>query len=279
MGLSSGGGHSNSNSSSGGGEFLFGYLLGNSNKGDNSEFSPVAAIITGAIVIGSIGAAIGICLNENKRTNAVKDNLNTIIAEDINVKAVNSTYFDWIQDDSNYFFKFTGNATNFDGSKIDFFSAKYKVDEAQYYDVVSYIDKNDIKDFDSKALLEKIIKIVESSELVNSTIKENVSTSQSSNEAVSEPIILEVSKPRVAGTVVYYDVAYMEEVKDENGNLGLKTSLVRVSKANSNELIENPNMIFATNKEDLKVVKTRENTIPMNEFSFLQIDGAPELSC
>jgi len=275
MGLASGGG--SSGGSSGGSGFFLGYLLGSSN-GDN-EVSLPAIIATGVCVLGIIGTITGAVISDNNKTKAVKNDLNTLIAEDINVKSVDTTYFDWIQEDSNYFFKFTGNASNFDGSKIDFFSAKYKVNEEQYYDVVTYVDKNHIKDLDTRKLLEKIIDIVKTSELVNSTVKGTVSTTQASRNAMAEPVVLEVSKAKVAGNVVYYDVAYMEEVKDENGNLGLVTSVARVSKAGSKELIENPNMIFATDKEDLKVIKTKENYISLEKLNILQLDGAPELQC
>ena len=267
MGLSSGGGGGSSSSSSSGSGFVGGLILGkilsDDSIHDSSELSVGGLIACGIVGIGVIGSMIGAVIYTSKEATKAKTEFNNTIVETLHnngyksVSTVDATYFDWETNNDDYFFKFTGNASNLDGEKIDFFSIKYKVNEQQYYDTLSYIDKNNIEDLDTPALLKRLGEIIKTSELTGASFKENVTTQETENEQsydkADDAIILSVSKPKVKDGKVSYRVSYVQAVKTTNGKIGTVTSSAVVSYDANEELSKNPSMVFLKDKYNAKV--------------------------
>ena len=55
---------------------------------------------------------------KSKLDNAIVETLDN---QGYEIASVDTNYFDWSNKDSDYFFQFTGSATNFDNENIDFF--------------------------------------------------------------------------------------------------------------------------------------------------------------
>ena len=245
MGLASGGG--GRGGGFGGGGFALGYLAGSSRYG-SSDVSPGVVIVSGTILIGMMGLIIGGAIVGTNQIKEEKAKLNTTIASHFNYKSVDINYFDWyINNDEEYIFKFTGSAINIDGVHLDFVSCGYEVSEKQYYEVLQYIEKNDIEDLDSKGLLSKLNDIIQEAELIKGKEDANVATSS------DERVILNVSKAKVNGDKVSYYVCYTKQGRDKNGNMGLITTIDEVSYDLTDELKEHPNGAFMLPKEDAKV--------------------------
>ena len=265
MGLASGGGGSGGGGGFGGG-FAAGYLMG---KGD---IDPAAAIAIGAVTFLLIGGVVVAGIFADKATNEAKAQLNDLIATHMQYQSADVTYFDWYtNNDSEYLFKFTGSAMNMMGDDIDFFSCAYEVSEQQYYDVLQYIEKNDIEDLDTKGLLEKLTEIIKEAELVASSENENVATAQATTD---ERIILNVSKAKVQDDKVSYYVCYATEVRDEDGNMGLVTTVDEVSYDLTDELRANPNGAFLLSKDKAQVRMLKSNYTPVEQFSIMPIAQA-----
>lgn len=258
MGLASGGG----GGGRGGGGFSFGFAMGHAmgRSGGGGDISTGAALLAGGALIVIVGGAIaGACIC-NDQTNKAKAELNKTVAATMNYKSVDVTYFDWFNDNDNeYIFKFTGNAMNMNDEKIDFFSCSYAVSEKQYYDVLTYIEKNDIEDLDSKNLLDKLTGIIKEAEVVKGKETANVTTS--ADEA--NRVILNVSKAKVNGDKVSYYVSYVKEERDANGNIGLTTVLDEISYDLTDELAKNPNGVFALDAKDAQVRVLGSEFAPM----------------
>jgi hypothetical protein len=236
-----------------------GYSMGRSGRG--GDMSTGAAILAGGAIVVLLGGFIaGACVFD-KQTKEAKAELNKTVAATMNYKSADVTYFDWLNDNDNeYIFKFTGNAINMNDEKIDFFSCSYAVSEKQYYDVLTYIEKNDVEDLDSKNLLEKLTGIIKEAEVVKGKENANVTTSADDTNRV----ILNVSKAKVNGDKVSYYVSYVKEERDANGNLGLTTVLDEISYDLTDELAKNPNGVFALDAKDANVRVLGSEFAPMN---------------
>lgn len=251
MGLASGGG--GRGGGFGGGGFAWGYLAGSS-RYRSSDVSPGVAIFAGVTLLGMMGLLIGGAIVGTNQTKEEKAKLNTTIATHFNYKSVDINYFDWyINNDEEYIFKFTGSAINIDNVHLDFISCGYEVSEQQYYEVLHYIEKNDIEDLDTKGLLSKLNEIIQEAELLQGKEDTNVATSS------DERIILNVSRARVSGDKVSYYVCYTKQAKDKNGCLGLVTTIDEVSYDLTDELKENPNGVFTLPREKAKVKVLQTN--------------------
>lgn len=283
MGLSSGGGSRSSSSSSGGG-FVSGLILGkimsDNSSQDSSELSVGGLIACGIVGIGVIGSVIGAVIYTSKEATRAKTEFNNTIVETLHnngyksVSTVDVTYFDWETNNDDYFFKFTGNASNLDGEKIDFFSIKYKVNEQQYYDTLSYIDKNNIEDLDTPALLNRLGEIIKTSELTSASFKENVTTQETENEQsydkADDAIILSVSKPKVKDGKVSYRVSYVQAVKTTDGKIGTVTSSAVVSYDANEELSKNPSMVFLKDKSNAKVKVVKRTFSELKQYDMVR---------
>ena len=262
MGLASGGGSRNSGGYRGGSGFAMGYVLG---KGAGGEDAALAVSLIGAgavILITGVGVA-GLII-EGNQVKEYKSELNQTIAATMEYKSVDATYFDWASNnDEEFIFKFTGTAMNMNDEKIDFFSCSYSVSEQQYYDVLTYIEQNNIEDLDTKGLLEKLNGIIKEAEVVKA--KENSTITTSSNE--DNRVILNVSKAKVKGDKVTYYVCYAKEAKDEKGNIGLTTVLDEVSYDLTEELAKNPNGVFSLKAEDAKVEILESSFTPIKLYN------------
>ena len=132
---------------------------------EDREFeSTDAAFVLELIVLLAIS---GVLIGEGvkmRKTDIAKEELNKILASDMNYNSVNVKYFDWYtNNDSEYLFKFTGSAVNSYDEEIDFFACSYEVSEKQYYEMVSYIKDlkvKDVEELDSLGLVKKLTEIV-----------------------------------------------------------------------------------------------------------------------
>lgn len=283
MGLSSGGGSRSSSSSSGGG-FVSGLILGkimsDNSSQDSLELSVGGLIACGIVGIGVLGSMIGAVIYTSKEATKAKTEFNNTIVETLHnngyksVSTVDATYFDWETNNDDYFFKFTGNASNLDGEKIDFFSIKYKVNEQQYYDTLSYIDKNNIEDLDTPSLLNRLGEIIKTSELTSASFKENVTTQETENEQsydkADDAIILSVSKPKVKDGKVSYRVSYVQAVKTTDGKIGTVTSSAVVSYDANEELSKNPSMVFLKDKSNAKVKVVKRTFSELKQYDMVR---------
>ena len=265
MGLASGGG--GRGGGFGGGGFALGYLAGSS-RYRSSDVSPGAGILAGVALLGMMGFIIGGAIVGSNQIKEEKAKLNTTIASHFNYKSVDINYFDWYtNNDDEYIFKFTGSAINIDDVHLDFISCGYEVSEKQYYEVLQYIEKNDIEDLDSKGLLTKLNEIIQEAEKLKG--KEDVNVATSSDER----IILNVSKARVNKDKVSYYVCYTKEARDKNGNMGLITTIDEVSYDLTDELKENPNGVFTLPKEGATVKVLNTNFIKTGYCVLNQFDN------
>lgn len=271
MGLSSGGGGESSSSNSGLGGFALGYLLGSSNDDSDgiSVKGAIGIIAVGALTVGGIITATAFSIKDKKEA---KQELNNLVANQIEAKSVDISYFDWTEQDNNYFFKFTGSAVTLDNKNVDFFSSKYSVNEKEYYDILKYIDANEIKDLDkSSELLKKITKIITNAELVSNLLKENIATS--AYEKTSSKIILNVSKAKAEDDCIAYYVCYTEAVKNDDGKIGLLTHLNKVSFAKSADLEKYPSKVFSLENDKADVKEIKSNFTELNPNEFVQLSG------
>lgn len=264
MGLASGGGR---RGGSIGGGFALGYLLGRNSSG-SGEGSAGVAIFAGVAIIGMVGFLIGDAVVMSNKLEEEKGKLNTTIATHLNYKSVDISYFDWYtNNDDEYIFKFTGSAMNVDDVHLDFISCAYEVSEKQYYEVLEYIEKNDIEDLDTRGLLVKLNEIIKEAELVSGKVDPNVATSS------EESTILNVSKARVNGDKVSYYVCYAKQARDNDGNLGLVTTVDEVSYDLTDELKKHPNGVFVLDKKDAKVKVIESNFVEAKQLVVNQLNA------
>lgn len=247
---------------------------------DSLELSVGGLIACGIVGIGVLGSMIGAVIYTSKEATKAKTEFNNTIVETLHnngyksVSTVDATYFDWETNNDDYFFKFTGNASNLDGEKIDFFSIKYKVNEQQYYDTLSYIDKNNIEDLDTPSLLNRLGEIIKTSELTSASFKENVTTQETENEQsydkADDAIILSVSKPKVKDGKVSYRVSYVQAVKTTDGKIGTVTSSAVVSYDANEELSKNPSMVFLKDKSNAKVKVVKRTFSELKQYDMVR---------
>ena len=196
-----------------------------------------------------------------KKLDATKEEFNGVIAEDMNYNSVNVKSFDWYtNDDNEYLFKFTGSAINSYDEEIDFFACSYEVSENQYNEILDYISdlkQGKIKSLKYTGLVEKLTDIVKDSELYQRKENPLVATEEGQN------VILNVSKAKVDGDRVYYNVEYATPYRFENGKLGLRTTITEVSYSMNEDLAKHPTGVFLLPKENatIKVLKNEEKSI------------------
>ena len=271
MGLASGGGSRNNRGYRGGSGFALGYLFAKNSGGEGAAMA-ASLVGAGAVVLLTAAGVAGIIMDGNK-VKEYKSELNQTIAATMEYKSVDATYFDWFNNnDEEFIFKFTGNAINNNDEKIDFFSCSYSVSEQQYYDVLRYIEQNNIEDLDTKGLLKKLNGIIKEAEVVKA--KENPTITTSANE--DNRVILNVSKAKVNGDKVTYYVCYAKEDKDEKGNLGLTTTIDEVSYDLTEELTNNPNGVFALKAEDAKVKILKSSFAPIKSYNVQALGNTPK---
>lgn len=196
---------------------------------------------------------------KSKLDNAI---VKTLDNQGCKIASVDTDYFDWSNKDSDYFFRFTGSAMNFDNEKIDFFSAVYKVDEQTYKDTLTSININchnrkTANNLSSRSLVQNLAKQVKKSQLMKVNINENIAIKgiDSSNDFadIDNSIILNVSKPIINAETVSYKVVYAQGIRTKQNGLGLVTSLINVVFDKTEELAQNPAKVFS--KQSLEPAK------------------------
>lgn len=196
-----------------------------------------------------------------------KSDLNNAIVESLDnqgydIASVDANYFDWSNKDSDYFFRFTGSAMNFDNEKIDFFSAVYKVDEQTYKETLKSIDINcsnrkKANTLSSRSIVQTLARQVKKSQLLKVNTNENIAIKgiDNSNDfaKIDNAVILNVSKPIINNETVSYKVVYAQGIKTKQNELGLVTSLIDVVFDKTEELAQNPAKVFS--KQSLEPAK------------------------
>lgn len=257
-------------------------MRGSKRGGGSSNLGPVGYAVLGVAAVGLIGGVVGgIVYNTNQRDLA-KQELNSAIAQSsysqgYDVATVDVSTFEWSNENSDYFFKFTGTATNFSGENIDYFAAKYLVNEEQYNEVVNHIEKKNYKTgFESKDIVKKITSAVENSKLVEATLNEQIAVRGFENatdfsSVNDECIILEVSKPIISDDKISYNVCYTQNVKTKDGEIGYVTSFVNVEYDRTEELDINPAAVFAQDKSKAKLRIMDRTYSPLSQYEMVNV--------
>ena len=212
--------------------------------------------------------------NDKKELEKAKAEFDIQLAQEMNYNSANVKYFDlFINKDEEYILKFTGSAINTYGEELDFFACSYELSEQQYRDICEYANVSSIENVKSVDLLNKLTEIVKEAEL--KSVKENplVDTQGYDNNQVT---ILNVSKAKINGDKVFYNVKYCKPVKKEDGTLGLVNVITEVSYDLTDELSKNPNGVFLLPKEKAisKVLHTEVQEV--NRFGMTSFNNASE---
>lgn len=267
MGLASGGG---------GGGFHGGgfYYFGGHGDGD----APLGLVIgVGVVVLGLVGGlAAGAIIHTNQIAQE-RAALEEQLAIDARVRDFNLDYFDWVNDVENnkYLFVFTGNAIKIDGQPMDFIATKYEVSEKNYYEIITYIEENKIEGLDHKSgLLSKVLDVIKESELIyNNTIDTapNAITNADDGETLA---IKSIELPVIDEEkgIIYYKVETMgyNSLDGDDPTIELDDKVV-VTKL-TDELRENPNLVYLVDKKKCKVITSNKNVISLQKQNLLRID-------
>lgn len=272
MGLASGSG----GRSSGGGSFI--YL---SNKTDTQEPSPqafIAALLVGGIIIGGTIAYVSL---SGKGIKTERKEFETKLAEDAGVKQFNLDYFDWLTENDKYFFTFSGNAIKMDGKPVDFLLTKYNVSQKNYYELITYIEKNNIKGLDTaKGLFPRILEVVADSEMVSNTLIDELSNTVYDKESGETIAIKDIKMPVVnkKDKTVSYLVHLIKFNKHESKDASLDFITKRITVPLVKELEEMPSLAYFAPKEAAKVKTIKSVNVAVNDFDYFIFNGKAKTS-
>lgn len=223
MGLASGGG---GGGGGGGGTFIW---FGGRNSSDYDPKIMLISVIAGVAIVGGVITLVVVSDNATKKEIlAERIKLEEKLAEDSNVEKFNLEFFDWLTENNEYFFTFSGTAIKEEGKAIDFILSKYKVSEQGYYEIITYIEKEEIEGLDHKTgLLSKILDVVNQSELVSTNQVEKVSNAVYNKNS---------------GDMVSIKGIKMPVINKENNTISYEVELMKFN----NEKIENSDLVFET---------------------------------
>jgi len=261
MGLASGGG---GGGGGGGGVFFFG--------GDFSFGELVAGVGVIAVLFGSLAVLNSI---DNKKILEQRRELQSQLAEDAQVKQFNLEYFDWMTENSEYFFTFSGSAMKMDNQPIDFLLTKYQVSQKNYYEMITYIEKNNIEGLDhKKGLFPKILEVVRESELVHNSAIEQLS-SASYDKADTMIVLKDVKVPVVnkeKGTVSYLvQMAKYNPNETEQASIDFITK--RVTVPLTKDLENCPTLAYLVPKENCKVKTVKTVNMQVQNYDYVVINN------
>lgn len=260
MGLASGGG----GGGGGGGIFFFG--------GDFTFGEVVAGIGVLAVLLGGLYMLKSA---DDKVILQQRNELQTQLAEDASVKQFNLEYFDWMTENSEYFFTFSGSAMKMDNQPIDFMLTKYQVSQKNYYEMVTYIEKNKIEGLDhKKGLFPKILEVVRESELVQNSAIEQLSNAAFDKSA--EMVVLKDVKVPVVnkekGTVSYLvQMARYNPNETEAASIDFITK--RVTVPLTKDLENCPTLAYLTPKEACSVKTLKTVNMPVQNYDYVVINN------
>lgn len=273
MGLASGGG-----GGGGGGTFI--YFGGRSNDDD-----PVAAMVAVGVGLLLVGGIITYVVINNNHIKEERQELQTQLAEDAGVKDFRLEYFDWLTENNEYFFTFSGSAMKMDGKPLDFILTKYNVSEKNYYELVTYIEKNNIEGLDEqRGLFPRILEIVQESELVANSNVEKLTNAVYDKDNGDMVAIKNVKMPVVdkkTNTVSYLvQLAKYNKTETENTNIEFITK--RITVPLTKQLEEMPSLAYFAKKEEATVKTVKSVKVPVQDFDYLVFDGkkaqSPEMN-
>lgn len=238
--------------------------------------------IGGSLIANSIDNA-----KQNKEGEALLNSLNSTLVEHINekgytIKHFNSQSFQLEKADKDYLCKISGNAMTVMGDKIDFMVSDFKIDEQQFVDLFVNDTKGNLtKEIkpvftqNNNAFLKKLVEIVNTAELIDVKINENVALNDlsfSDVEELSPNIILNVTNPKITETTVKYSVCYTKCIKQENGEVGLITTFADVEYPKTAELEQKPAMAFVT-KEKPNIKITEKKYTKVNSLNLVDLEN------
>lgn len=231
------------------------------------------AVAGGIILAGSVVLEVKLYNYMDQKINldnTIKTQLNS---KGESLSTFRATYFNWNSKGDKYYFEFKGKGSFDDNQNIDYFLISYNVSQKQYDDTLSFIEKNNIKYFDTKNLSGKLAKIIKNSNF-EYFLLDNVATDSVENKngflATDTPIIINVSAPIIKDNKVSYDTCSLQAVKTDNNKTGIVTSFATASYPETKSLDKNPTKVFSLDKDkaEIKVanrffkeVKSLENII------------------
>lgn len=276
MGLASGGG----GGGGGGGSFVW-ISRGGSFKDDDGDV--LAYVIIGGLTFLLVGGLVAWALVDGNNTNKfIKEEriqLEQKLAEDANVEKFNLEYFDWITENNEYFFTFSGTAIKEEGKPIDFILSKYLVSEQNYYEIITYIEKEGIEGLDhKKGLLSKILDVVNESELVSSNQVTKVSNAVYDKESGEMVSIKGIKVPVInkENNTISYEVELMKFNNEKVDNTSLDFVSKTVTMPLTDKLERYPSLAYFADKEQCKVTTTQVGSIKLDGLiNYIPINPQP----
>lgn len=248
-----------------------------SSRDAESKVNFASVVLGGTVLL--IGATAGICMIVNNSQNdkaiaSEKVQFEELLAMDAHVNKFNLSNFDWLTENSDYFFVFTGDALKKDNQPIEFISSKYKISQENYNSMVEYL--NTIEGKNHKDLYSKLLEIVLESELVDCSEAEALPTAVYNQESGDMTAIRSITKPVInrKNNTVEYTVELMQlNLQDKDKNT-INFTTKKVSVPLTKDLEKHPTAAFLADKENCNISTIGVYSIELNNNKFLVLDDA-----
>lgn len=242
-----------------------------SSRDTESKVNFASVVLGGTILL--IGATAGICMIVNNSQNdkaiaSEKAQFEELLAMDANVEKFNLSNFDWLNENSDYFFVFTGDALKKDNQPIEFISSKYKISQENYNSMVEYL--NTVEGKNHKDLYSKLLEIVLESELVDCSKAEALPAAVYNQESGDITAIRSITKPVInrKNSTVEYTVELMQlNLQDKDKNT-INFTTKKVSVPLTKNLEKYPTAVFLADKEDCKVSAVDKSSVKLNNNDY-----------